>query len=324
MGDLPAPVVSPPAGRWRILVADDSMVSRQLLESALTKWDYEVISVEDGAKAWEILQEADAPRLAILDWMMPGLSGPEVCRLVRKRNQPHYTYLILLTARNEKADLIEGLEAGADDYLVKPLDTNELKVRLGPGRRIIQLQNELLHVQELLREQATRDALTKLWNRHAISDILTRELSRSCREGVPLGIMMADLDRFKQVNDTYGHIAGDAVLREVAYRISNSIRPYDAAGRYGGEEFLLILPGCDAESALQTAERICDAIRRDPIVLPDLSLRMTASFGVTSLPRGAFAEPEHLIRIADEALYQAKQAGRDRCVVLPFVNVSTR
>lgn len=302
-----------------ILIADDSAISRRLLEAVLNKWGYSVIAVADGATAWEILQRESAPRIAILDWMMPGLSGPEVCRLVRAQNRQHYTYIILLTARAEKDDLIVGMESGADDYLVKPFDNNELKVRLGPGRRIIQLQQELLVAQEQLREQATRDALTKLWNRHAIGEILARELARSQRENIPLGIMMADLDRFKLINDTYGHIAGDIVLREVARRIAASIRAYDAAGRYGGEEFLLMLPGGDEEVCLQTAERMREAIRQTPIRVGDLSLRVTASFGVTSLPRGSSASSETVIRVADEALYQAKQQGRNRCVQLPFV-----
>lgn len=304
--------------RWRVLVADDSAISRRLLEAVLGRWGYEVISVQDGTKAWEILQGDDAPRLAILDWMMPGLSGPDVCRMVRERGCPHYTYLILLTARNDKADLIAGMEAGADDYLVKPFDTNELKVRLGPGRRIIQLQQELLHVQELLREQATRDALTKLWNRHAIDEILVRELARSYRENIPLGVLMADLDCFKRVNDTYGHVAGDAVLQEVARRFLASSRAYDAVGRYGGEEFLLIMPGCDEQAALQTAERMREGIRQEPIELGGVPVMVTASFGVMSLPRGQEELPATVVRLADQALYQAKQAGRDRCVLAPY------
>lgn len=306
------------ATRWRVLVADDSAISRRLLEAVLGRWGYEVVSVQDGTKAWEILQEEDAPRLAILDWMMPGLSGPEVCRLVRERGRPHYTYLILLTARNDKADLIAGMEAGADDYLVKPFDTNELKVRLGPGRRIIQLQHELLHAQELLREQATRDALTKLWNRHAIDEILVRELARSYRENIPLGVLMADLDCFKRVNDTYGHVAGDAVLQEVARRFLASSRAYDAVGRYGGEEFLLIMPGCDEQAALQTAERMREGIRQEPIELGSVPVTVTASFGVMSLPRGQEELPSTVVRLADQALYQAKQAGRDRCVLAAY------
>jgi diguanylate cyclase (GGDEF)-like protein len=319
-----APAVSAETKRFPVLIADDSPISRRVLEAVLSKWGFEVISVADGAQAWTILQRDDAPRLAILDWMMPGLSGPDVCRLVRQNGRPEYTYIILLTARNEKADLITGMESGADDYLVKPFDNNELKVRLGPGRRIIELQQQLLSAQEQLREQATRDALTRLWNRHAIAEILARELARSYREGIPLGLMMADLDWFKAVNDSYGHLAGDIVLREVSRRISASIRPYDSAGRYGGEEFLLILPGCDEEAAIQTAERMRENIRSTPIRLPEASIFITASFGVTSLPKGQMASSETIIKLADEGLYHAKQHGRNRCSLQPYYNRVTR
>jgi diguanylate cyclase (GGDEF)-like protein len=259
--------------------------------------------------------------MAILDWMMPGLSGPEVCSLVRERqNQPNgvYTYIILLTSRNEKDDLIAGMEAGADDYLVKPFDNNELKVRLGPGRRIVQLQEQLLAAQEALREQATRDSLTHLWNRHATWDILTREIARTAREANPLGLVMGDLDHFKGVNDTFGHVAGDAVLREVAQRLNRSVRSYDAVGRYGGEEFLIILPGCDEEMALLTADRLRASIGNAPVSIGDRTIKVTASFGATSLAKGTDASPENLIRAADLALYKAKERGRDRCVMLPF------
>ncbi len=304
----------------RVLVADDSPVSRRLLEAVLRKWGYEVVTVASGTGAWEILQQEDAPRLAILDWMMPGLSGPEVCSLVRRQPKRHYTYLILLTSRHEKEDLIAGMESGADDYLVKPFDNNELKVRLGPGRRIVELQSELLKAQESLREQATRDSLTMLWNRHAVFDILAQELSRAYRELTPLGIVLADLDKFKTVNDTFGHIAGDTVLREFAARLRNVIRSYDAAGRYGGEEFLIILPGCDEEAALQTAERMRERIHQTKFSSGEggQELVVTASFGVTALPRGRQVTPEQVIRFADEALYRAKQQGRNRCVFGSF------
>lgn len=296
----------------QVLVADDSPVSRRILESSLKKWGYDVFSVANGSLAWETLQRDDAPRLAILDWMMPGLSGPEVCDLVRRHRKRSYTYIILLTSRHEKEDLIAGLEAGADDYLVKPFDSNELKVRLGPGRRIVELQTKLFEAQERLREQATRDSLTRLWNRHAIFDILTRELARSQREFSPLGLVLGDIDNFKAVNDTLGHLAGDAVLREVSTRLQSSIRAYDAAGRYGGEEFLVILPRCDGEQAVITAERIRTSIETMPIDYGGGVTHVTASFGVTALPGGHVCSPERLIRSADEALYQAKKGGRNR------------
>jgi two-component system, cell cycle response regulator len=316
-----ASAVLAPDSPVEVLVADDSPVSRRLLEVALCNWGYKVTTVSTGSAAWDVLQRPDAPRLAILDWMMPGLSGPEVCSLAREqqsRSNGSYTYIVLLTSRNEKEDLIAGMEAGADDYLIKPFDNNELKVRLRPGLRIVQLQSQLLEAQEALREQATRDALTKLWNRHAIWEILTREIARSQREGTPLGVVMGDLDHFKLVNDTFGHVAGDAVLREVSARMKGSIRTYDAAGRYGGEEFVLILPGCDEDSAAQTAERIRQSIGGAPILIDGTPVPVSASFGVTSLPKGLTADPESLIRVADAAMYHAKQAGRGRTVCLPF------
>jgi len=302
----------------KVLVADDSTISRRLLEAALRKWEYEVVAASDGAEAWELLKQEDAPRMAILDWMMPGLSGPEVCRRVRERPNEHYTYLLLVTSRNHKEDLIEGMEAGADDYITKPFDQNELKVRLGPGQRIVALQDALLLAQAALREQATRDALTKTWNRRTILEILGRELDRGAREKRPLGIVIGDLDRFKNVNDTYGHVTGDVVLAEVGQRLLNSCRSYDSVGRYGGEEFLLILPGCDAEAAECQAQRMRIELERREISIEDQELEVTCSFGATSIPGGRHATAEKVIRTADNALYQAKDRGRNCVVFQPF------
>ena len=207
----------------RILIADDSVVSRHLLEATLRKWGYEVVVATDGVEAWNVLQGENPPRLAILDWVMPGLTGPEVCSRVRettKNKDLDYTYIVLLSSKSQREDLIEGLEAGADDYLTKPFDQHELKVRLRAGTRIIDLQRELVSAREELREQATKDFLTRIWNRSSILDVLTRELSRASREKRSVGVVLADLDRFKSVNDTYGHFAGDAVLREFTRRIS--------------------------------------------------------------------------------------------------------
>src|ERR1700684_4120454 len=225
-------------GSMRILIADDSIVSRHLLDATLRKWGYQVVVASDGVEAWNVLQEEDAPKLAILDWVMPGLTGPEVCRRVREHatDKDAYTYILLLTSKSQREDLIEGMESGADDYLIKPFDQHELKVRLRAGTRIIDLERELVAAREELREQATKDFLTRIWNRSSILDIFQRELSRADRERRSVGVVLADLDRFKSVNDTYGHFAGDAVLREFARRMQTVTRPYDAIGRYGGEE----------------------------------------------------------------------------------------
>jgi two-component system cell cycle response regulator len=304
----------------RILIADDSIVSRHLLDATLRKWGYEVVVACDGVEAWNALQGENSPRIAILDWVMPGLTGPEVCKRVREHSRDSegaYTYLLLLSSKSQREDLIEGLESGADDYLTKPFDQHELKVRLRAGTRIIDLQRELLAAREELREQATKDFLTRLWNRSSILDILQRELNRSARENRNVGVVLADLDRFKLVNDTYGHFAGDAVLREFSRRMLTCMRPYDSIGRYGGEEFLIILPGCDELCTASQADRMRGALAAEPMLINEARHLVTGSFGATSWKPGIPTQPENLIRIADSALYMAKNQGRNRAVVLP-------
>ncbi len=309
----------------KVLIADDSIVSRHLLNATLTKWGYEVVLACDGSEAWDALQREDAPSLAILDWMMPGLTGVEVCRKLRQlgRERERYTYVLLLTSKGLKEDLIQGMEAGADDYIIKPFDQHELNVRLRAGTRWIDLQAELLAAREALREQATKDSLTKLWNRSAILDMLNGELARSERELRPVGLVLVDLDHFKSINDTFGHFAGDAVLQEAARRMRNSIRKYDSIGRYGGEEFLILLPGCDDQSIYGQAERLRGCLADEKVVVSAASLQVTASFGCTSALPGRPASAETLIRRADEALYMAKRLGRNRVEFLANVGERT-
>ncbi len=300
----------------RILIADDSIVSRHLLDATLRKWGYEVVVACDGVEAWNVLQSENAPKLAILDWVMPGLTGPEVCRRVREnaKEKDTYTYILLLTSKSLKEDLIEGMEAGADDYVTKPFDQHELKVRLRAGTRIIDLERELVAAREELREQATKDFLTRIWNRSSILDTLQRELIRAGREQRSVGVVLADLDHFKSINDTYGHFAGDAVLREFTRRMQGSMRAYDAIGRYGGEEFLIVLPGCDENATSTQAERMRAALAAGPMDINDEKRLVTCSFGATTWRPGAESDSETLIRIADDALYAAKHQGRN-CVV---------
>jgi two-component system, cell cycle response regulator len=307
----------------RILIADDSIVSRHLLEATLRKWGYEVAVACDGLEAWEILQGENAPRVAILDWVMPGLTGLEVCKRVRESSRGHeanYTYILLLTSKSQREDLIEGMESGADDYLTKPFDQHELKVRLRAGTRIVDLENKLKAAGDELREQATKDFLTRIWNRSSILECLQREMTRAEREHRSLGVVLADLDRFKSVNDTHGHFAGDAVLREFTRRMTASMRPYDAIGRYGGEEFLILLPGCDEQCTYAQTERLRMVLASEPMLLNESRLTVTVSFGATSWRYDAGATTaESLIRVADNALYVAKNQGRNRTVVLPPV-----
>lgn len=299
----------------KILVADDSLVMRRLLESIIDAWGYEVLSARDGGEAWAVLSQPDAPQIAILDWMMPVYTGLELCAMVRELRRKSYTYLILLTSRGLRQDIVEGLSAGADDYVVKPFEKQELEVRLRAGRRIIDLQAELVAAQAALMEQATRDALTRIWNRASILEALDREVIRSQREKRGLGVLMIDLDHFKLINDSYGHQAGDEALRETARRMQAAIRPYDSLGRYGGEEFLMVVPGCDDFCLSAHAERLRLVMESETFVVAGQEVRLTASFGASSTSSGAETSAEELIRSADAALYEAKRAGRNRVVM---------
>ena len=296
----------------RILIAEDEAVSRRILESALRKSGYEVTIATNGLEAWEMLQQPDAPTLAILDWMMPGIDGSEVCRRMRLRGGQNYTYLILLTSKSGKEDIIEGLEAGADDYLVKPFDSSELYARLNVGKRIIELHSQLVHVCEELRGRATRDSLTGLLNHAAIHEALDHELERSSREGKSLGVVMADLDHFKRINDTHGHPVGDAVLRETTRCFRSMLRPYDSLGRYGGEEFLIVLPGCGPADTVRTAERLCVQLAATKIHVGGTLIPVTVSLGSTSHDGKSAIDAMTLLQIADSTLYEAKRAGRNR------------
>ncbi len=266
---------------------------------------------ENGAQAWDILAKPDSPSLAILDWVMPELTGPDVCRKVREAYREPYTYILLLTSKNTKNETVEGLEAGADDYIVKPFDQHELQVRLRAGKRIIDLQMDLVTAREELRERANKDLLTMLPNRSAVSATLEQELSRCHRDHQTVGVILLDIDHFKKVNDTYGHFAGDAVLRETANRLRHNMRLYDQIGRYGGEEFLVVLPKCGLDQATHQAERMRAKLNADPMMVDGAELHVSASFGVT-VSDGSERTPDVFVRVADEALYRAKESGRNR------------
>ncbi len=295
----------------KVLVADDSLVIRRLLESCLSAWGYEVVSVADGGAAWAALSAEDAPAIAILDWMMPLHSGLDLCRMLRALPRHSYTYILLLTSKGLREDIVEGLGAGADDYVVKPFDKYELEVRLRAGRRIIDLQAELIRTQEALREQATRDALTGVWNRHSILEILSREVDRAGRKCGLLGLLMFDLDHFKDINDTFGHQCGDQVLSGLAGRLRNALRSYDSIGRYGGEEFLVVVPHADADALASQARRLKSVIEGAVLDAEGRQISVTASFGASVFDPLQPGSPDTLIRAADAALYQSKKVGRN-------------
>jgi two-component system cell cycle response regulator len=295
----------------KILIADDDPVILHLMRSYLRKRGFDVQVANDGEEALAALEAADGPRLALLDWMMPRLDGVALCRKLRASDAAAYRYLILVTSRDRTEHIIEGLEAGADDYVTKPLSLLQLGARLHVGQRILHLHGELLATQETLRVQATRDVLTGLWNRRAIMDTLGNEIERASRDGSPMAVIMGDLDWFKKINDTHGHQGGDSVLREAAMRVANSVRVYDAVGRYGGEEILVVLPRCDRAQALIVAERIRECMAAGPIESGGADIAVTISLGVAVCTPGRFV-PLALIKAADDALYLAKQSGRNR------------
>lgn len=300
----------------KVLIAEDDAVSRRILEVFLEKLGYEVVVTTNGAEALEALQKPEAPRMAILDWMMPGTDGMEVCRQIRQRGPESYVYVLLVTAKTQQQDIIDGLEGGADDYLTKPYNIYELKARLRAGLRVVELQAQLMEARDGFQFQATHDVLTGLLNRQGILEQLDTELARASRDQRQIGIVMSDLDYFKKINDAHGHLAGDAVLRQVASRMRSVVRVYDHIGRYGGEEFLVVLPGCAEEGALHQAERLRACVSASPIVTSEARFPVTLSLGVASAAPGQ--NQMDLLRVADEALYRAKRNGRDRIEMATF------
>ncbi|HET8921719.1 MAG TPA: diguanylate cyclase [Candidatus Acidoferrum sp.] len=297
----------------RILIADDESMSRRLLQKTLERAGYDVVAVENGRQAADLLCKMDGPRLALLDWVMPELDGLGVCRKVRKNKERSYVYMVLLTSKEAKEDVVEGLESGADDYLTKPFDPEELKARLRTGLRILNLEDRLVEAREEMRFQATHDGLTSLWNRGMIMELITPELARSHRERTSTAILLCDLDHFKKINDTYGHLAGDDVLRETAKRLLSSVRSYDFVGRYGGEEFLVILNNCNPSYGFARAEELRRAISQRPVQTSSGPVSITLSLGLLLSHEWGRQPVEELLREADAALYAAKAAGRN-CV----------
>jgi two-component system, cell cycle response regulator len=291
----------------KILIVEDDPVYRRLLESFLSGWGHDVQLAANGSEAWEILQNPDAPNLLISDWMMPEMDGLELCRRIRAGGKSGYTYFIILTAKEKKEDIVKGLEAGADDLLVKPFSHEELKCRILIGERILNLEQRILQL-------ASTDSLTGILNRRAFMERLKAELERTEREHTSLSIIMADIDHFKSVNDEHGHQAGDRVLQEFSRRLMKLARPYDFIGRYGGEEFIACLPNTNEEQTLSIAERLRRGVEEMVVSRSGgANITITASLGTASYSAETGKDDvDRIIKRADDALYKAKREGRNR------------
>lgn len=305
----------------QILIADDDITSRTMLAAVLKKSGYDVVETANGAEAWEVMQHPDAPRMAILDWIMPNLDGLEVVRLLRAQERNHPAteaaprstdrpYLIMLTSRGEKDDIIAGLDAGADDYLAKPFHPGELRARVEVGRRLLEMQGELLAARDALAFEATHDPLTGIYNRRAIEVSLHRELSREYRHHDGLAVAICDIDKFKNINDIYGHLVGDDVLCGFVHLLGSRLREYDLLGRFGGEEFLVIAPGIKGSDIGKLFEVLRKTVDDTPISTRDGDVHISISIGVRAVQENDTMDT--VLAAADTALYQAKSGGRNR------------
>jgi two-component system, cell cycle response regulator len=308
---------NPAENKTRILIAEDDLTARIILAGVLKKWGYDPIVVKDGLAAWEILQQPDSPRLVILDWMMPGMDGLEVIRHTRAQLIEQPPYIILLTSKDEKGDIISGLETGANDYIKKPFDNEEFFARIRVGQRTIELQTRLYETQQILAHLATHDPLTGILNRRAILEQLTKEIFRIRRsdrkpEDNELSIGFFDIDRFKQVNDRYGHQAGDEVLKGISAILISHLRVYDSFGRLGGDEFLVVAPGTSEENCLHLYQRLATSIAECKIKVGDSDVSVTVSIGVVSV--GKENGLDKLLDLADAAMYRAKREGGNQVV----------
>jgi two-component system, cell cycle response regulator len=299
-----------PTDKLKIVVADDSPFFRRLVEDALAREDYTLLFAKNGREAIDFVT-ADEPAVVITDWEMPDFTGLELCQKIRGAKHP-YTYIILLTSNKHKEQIVCGLDAGADDYLTKPFDPRELLARIRVGRRIAELHREVQAKNKMLEELALTDALTGLPNRRGVEHWVARELSAADRYGFPLWVVMADLDRFKKINDTHGHETGDRVLKEFAAILKANTRASNMCGRLGGEEFVAVIGHSDRAGALIAIERVRQELEAHAFTMDGATIRVTASFGIAGLEGRKTTEFAQLLREADAALYAAKAHGRNR------------
>lgn len=302
----------------KVLIAEDEPISCRALEKSVAGWGYETVIAKNGKEAWEALRKNEV-RIAVVDWMMPGMDGIELCQKIRhdyQQKKSKYTYIILLTGKDQQGDVITGLSAGADDYITKPFSFLELKVRIQNGERIIKVEDDQI-------ELASYDSLTRVWNRKKILDFFTEELSRGRRENQATGVIIVDVDWFKNVNDSHGHFIGDEVLIEVVSRLKKCIRGYDKLGRYGGDELILVLPNCGLTHVKNVAERLRLSVCEKKISTKKGLLDVTISLGGISSDVSSEASTDELIQASDRALYSAKKRGRNKAVIIEHLEAGS-
>lgn len=295
----------------KILVAEDDPGSRRLVNVRLSAAGHEVIEAKDGQIAWELFQR-EPFQMVITDWMMPRLDGLGLIQKIRSNGHQNYTYIILLTAVDDKSKVVAGLESGADEYLTKPFDNKELLARVASGERILKLEEQLIQARHQMETLAMQDGLTGLLNRRAIEEHASAELDLAKRKERPLSVVLLDIDHFKSINDQYGHFVGDHTLHHVAEILTRNLRQYDRIGRWGGEEFIAILPDTKMSEAIEVAERMRAAIAATQLTLENNELyTVQISLGV-ACASGHYPSLIKLVHAADLAMYQAKQTGRNR------------
>ena len=298
------------ASNYQVLVVDDSPVYRKLVEQVLASEPYSLIFANNGAEAMDLYLQ-HSPCMVITDWMMPDFSGLELCQRIRSDNTRPYTYLILMTSSTEKGNVVRGLQAGADDYLTKPFDPGEMLARIGVGRRIIDLNREIALKSERLEQAARTDPLTGLPNRRAIEDWASRQLRGAARHGYWLWVVLGDIDCFKTINDTFGHDAGDIVLKTFADILKKNTRASDICGRLGGDEFLMVVTHVEPGQIEATINRFREQFAALSFPFQGQSVGVQASFGVAGFHSNNAGEFSVLVRRADQTLYEAKRAGRN-------------
>ena len=301
--------------RMEVLIVEDDQISRKLLSKTLSNLGYRVLEAANGRQAWELLEQGKL-QFVITDWLMPVMDGLELTRTIRKADLQNYVYIVILTSQEGIDNVIDGLDAGADDYLVKPFNPRELSARLKIGERILDLEQKLRGAHEKMRDLAMHDELTGLWNRRAFYSHALSELERTSRQESSICIILLDIDNFKSVNDKYGHLVGDQALKMVADRLKEEVRQYDRVGRWGGEEFIVVLPATTLEEGTSIAERLRMSVALAELPIKNnAALQVQISLGVSCFEGNQSIDLDTLVDRADEMLYQAKENGRNQVCI---------